>query len=70
MIRSIAFNLGERMNTKVDIFEKNVFLYENGIVRIHLANGKVILVSCNENQDVKLVYEDKELKIQGNQSAV
>lgn len=69
-MRSIAFNLGERMNTKVDAFEKNVFLYENGLVRIHLENGKVILVSCDKNQDVKLVYEDQELKIQGTQSAV
>jgi hypothetical protein len=58
-------NKKDKMNEKVDTFEKNIFLYENGVVRLHLPNGKVIIVSCNEEQDVKLVCEDKEFKIQG-----
>lgn len=53
------------MNKPVDIFEKNIFLHENTVVRVHLPNGKVIIVSCDNDQDVKLTCEDKEFKIQG-----
>lgn len=53
------------MNKKANTFEKNIFLYENGVVRVHLPNGKVIIVSCNEKQDVKLTCDNEELEIQG-----
>ena len=49
----------------MNVFEKNVFLNENSVVRIHLPNGKVIIISCNDKKDVKLICEDKEMRIQG-----
>lgn len=46
-----------------EVFEKNFFINENNLIRVHLPNGKVIIVSCDENNDVKIIFEDKEISL-------
>lgn len=45
-----------------EVFEKNFFLNENTLIRVHLPDGKVVIVSCDKNSDVKIIFEDKEIK--------
>lgn len=46
-----------------EVFEKNFFIDENNLVRVHLPDGKVVIISCDKNNDVKIIFEDKEISL-------
>lgn len=46
-----------------EVFEKNFFINESTLIKVHLPDGKVVIVSCDKNNDVKVVFEDKEISL-------
>jgi len=47
-------------------FEKNIFLNEDNLLRIHLLNGNDVIIRCESNGDTFIEYKDeisKELNV-------
>lgn len=43
-------------------FEKNIFLNEDNLLRIHLLNGNDVIIRCESNGDTFIEYKDEDSK--------